>query len=351
MADTPLPPDRETLTQSLQATGLPAAIVAHLAAQARPAVLMPTTAGDEHAIPAGASKLGGRPDLPQGMAWPLRPPYPDADRRAQYYNRKADDLLANPPSWARTKGVEWFSNEHRAKARAVATDFPLAFLGQFNLAELAQAPGFDPVFPTGGRLLVFFDYWIEPGEFTHEAAVGWRVIWDPSPVAELVRAPVPKALLAISNDEWSCVFPPAPVTTPRSVITPMPFNDKGWDAFPFEDNAEFVAYDEWFCAFGTPDEKNRDNHQLGGFPQPLQNGLQARSQLAANGLNCGGGAVWNTAQAKALLESAAQWRLVVQIGADPHTRFPDVGAYYVMMREADIVARRFDQARVVYQCG
>ncbi|WP_167400838.1 DUF1963 domain-containing protein [Komagataeibacter sucrofermentans] len=47
-----------------------------------------------------------------------------------------------------------------------------------------------------------------------------------------------------------------------------------------------------------------------------------------------------------------QWRrIVVQIGADPHTRFPDVGAYYVMMREADIMARRFDRARVVYQCG
>lgn len=349
MADTPLPPDRETLTHTLQATGLPAAIVAHLTAQARPAVLMPTTAGDEDAIPAGASKLGGRPDLPQGMAWPLRPPYPDADRRAQYYNRKADDLLANPPSWARTKGVEWFSNEHRAKAQAVAKDFPLAFFGQFNLAELAQAPGFDPVFPTEGRLLVFYDYWIEPEEFTPEAAVGWRVIWDPSPVAELVRAPVPQALLAISNDEWSCVFPPAPVTTQHSVITPMPFNDKGWDAFPLEDNAEFTAYDAWFCAFGTPDEKNRDNHQFGGFPQPLQNGLQARSQLAANGLNCGGN-IWHTAQAKALLESAAQWRLVVQIGADPHARFADVGAYYVMMREADIVARRFDQARVVYQC-
>ncbi|WP_416172428.1 hypothetical protein [Achromobacter ruhlandii] len=41
---------------------------------------------------------------------------------------------------------------------------------------------------------------------------------------------------------------------------------------------------------------------------------------------------------------------MLQIGADPHAGIPQPGAYYVLMREQDIAARRFDLARVTYQC-
>lgn len=46
----------------------------------------------------------------------------------------------------------------------------------------------------------------------------------------------------------------------------------------------------------------------------------------------------------------AQVELVLQIGVDRHAGIPQPGAYYVIMRKQDIAARRFDRARVTYQC-
>jgi uncharacterized protein YwqG len=352
MSIEPLPVDRDDLVLSLSESGLSDDIVSRLAAQARPAVLLVTSETDEDELPLGASKIGGRPDLPSGMAWPVRPPYPDASRRAERHRRRAERLLGEsrkPRSWMSPQQGDRFSRELEARANAVEAPFPLSFFGQFDLSEFAREEAFDPTLPAEGRLLLFYDFWEMPEEFVPEAAVGWRLIWDQTPVSELVRAPVPTELLSISNDEWCCVFRAAKIST-RSVITPIPPSDKSWDAFPLGDDDALETYDEWLEQFGTPDRDGRDNHQLGGFPQPLQNGLQARAQLAANGLNCGSSQVWQTDAAKELMESAQEWRLVLQIGADRHAGIKPPGAYYVIMRQQDIAARRFDLARVTYQC-
>ena len=64
---TPFPASLDALRQSLAETELSDAVVAHLVAQARPALVLATSAADEAAIPLGATKIGGSPDLP-GMA-------------------------------------------------------------------------------------------------------------------------------------------------------------------------------------------------------------------------------------------------------------------------------------------
>ncbi|WP_170921190.1 YwqG family protein [Enhydrobacter aerosaccus] len=327
-------------------------IISLLAAQARPAILLRTTQSEEDLISLGASKIGGRPDLPRGAAWPIRPAYPDADKRAARHRKEAARLLADsikPHSRMTPEQAQRFSLARRARADAVETEFPLAFFGQFDLSELSREKGFDATFPSDGRLLLFYDLLEQPEEFSPEASVGWRMLWDTTPVSALVRAPIPDALSSISDDDWSCVFRAAQVST-ETVLTPIPPNDKSWNAFPLDDDYALEEYQEWLSQFGTPDMSGRDNHQFGGFPQTLQNGLQARCQLAANGLNCGGLDVWKTEAAKELLKSAKDWRLVLQIGVDRHAGISQPGAYYVTMREQDIAARRFDRARVTYQC-
>jgi hypothetical protein len=54
--------------------------------------------------------------------------------------------------------------------------------------------------------------------------------------------------------------------------------------------------------------------------------------------------------AKQQLKGAKDWRLLLQVGADENAGMTRPGAYYVVLREHDIAARRFDEARVVYQC-
>lgn len=348
----PLPRTREEFRSSLSASGLPRPVVDRLTAQARPALLLTTEAAEEAAIAPGACKLGGCPDLPAGVGWPMRTPYADAARRAGLHRGAAERLLADakrPGSWISPEGAQSFHREYMAKADAVESAFPLSFIGQLDLAALAREEGFDPVFPTEGRLLLFYDFWERPEEFVPESFAGWQLLWDRSPVAGLVRTEVPTALLAIASDETTCVFRPARIVA-RTVVTPMPVNDRNWDAFPLEDAALLEAYDEWLQRFGTPDDPEADNHQLGGFPRPLQNGLQGRNQLAANGLNCGNSEVWTTDAAKRLLESAKDWQLVLQFGVDKNAGIPTPGACYAMMRAQDVAARRFDLARVTYQC-
>jgi uncharacterized protein YwqG len=352
MAATPLPENRDALFRSLSDTDLDPDIVSKLAAQARPAILLVTAESDENAIPLGASKIGGCPDLPRDLPWPVRPPYPDADKRAARHRKEARRLLEDsrkPRSWMTAEQGERYSRALNVRADATQCEFPLAFLGQVNLAELADESGFDTAFPSEGRLLLFYDFQEMPEEYSPEASVGWRLVWDTTPVSELVRVPVPAALSSISDDEWSCVFRAARISM-QTVVTPIQPNDKSWDAFSLDDDEELEIYQEWLSEFGTPDMNGRDNHQFGGFPQTLQNGLQARAQLAANGLYCGSSEVWETDAAKQLLKSAGDWRLVLQIGVDRHAGIPQPSAYYVIMREQDIAARRFDRARVTCQC-
>lgn len=64
----PLPRTRDELLRSLREADLPEETVLHLAAQARPALLLTTASADAEACPIGASRLGGAPDLPAGTA-------------------------------------------------------------------------------------------------------------------------------------------------------------------------------------------------------------------------------------------------------------------------------------------
>lgn len=348
----PLPHTRDELLRSLRATDLPEETVLHLAAQARPALLLTTAPADVAACPVGASRLGGAPDLPIGAVWPERPPYPDAARRATAHRREAERFLEaskKPNAWMTPEQGEAFSRICLARADAMGRPFPLTFFGQFDLAALSQVEGFDPLLPAEGRLLVFYDLWETPEGYVPEAAAGWQVIWDRTPVGSLARATIPEALAAIADDEWTAVFKPALVSA-TPVVTPIPPNDKGWNAFDLDDQDAYEIYQAWLSEFGVPDEMDGDNHQLGGYPRTLQNGLQVRSQLAANGIDCGHSDVWDTPAAKALLPGARSWRLVLQIGVDRHAGMAGPGAYYVVMREDDMAARRFELARVVYQC-
>ena len=196
---------------------------------------------------------------------------------------------------------------------------------------------------------MFYDFLEQAEAFSPAASVGWRVLWDATPAAALVRASVPQALSSISDEEWTCVFRAAPASA-QTVYTPIQTDDASWDAFDLDDEESCDAYEDWLEQFGTPDNADRDNHQLGGFPQTIQRGMQETCQLVANGLYCGTSEVWQTEQARKLMASAHEWRLVLQIGADPNAGIPQPGAYYVTMREEDIAARRFDRARLTYQC-
>ena len=212
--------------------------------------------------------------------------------------------------------------------------------------------------PAAGRLLFFFDFWGCPAEFLPGSRVGWRLIWDTSPVSELERRLQPAELLAISSDTWTTVFGSARITT-RSVVTPIPYSAVGFDALNIVDDTLNIIdtetirnYVNWCEEFGLPDSPHDGAHRLGGWPTPLQNGWEGRPQLAFNGIECGRSEAYETPEAVELLKTKGDWQLVLQIGCDDVLGLlpRGSGCMLVMMRMQDIRDRAFDRAWAVYQC-
>lgn len=122
-------------------------------------VLRPT---DEDALPVGASKFGGAPDLPPGFEWPVWQGYPESDR-PRY-----------PPGE--------FSRD----------DGPMCFLAQFRLADLA-AYDLRGALPASGVLYFFCAIWKQALGAYPEDRDCWKVVHydgDPSKLTRRVSPPL-----------------------------------------------------------------------------------------------------------------------------------------------------------------
>ena len=273
------------------------------------------------------------------MAWPTRPAYPDAAQRAQGHRHNADRTLADSKkkgSWMTPAQGKLFSEEYRRRADAVETAFPLSFLGQFNLAELSAHAGFDAA-AGEGRLLVFYDFLNRPKASRPLPRWGGACCGTPRRRPRwCARRCRKRCRRSPMRNGPACSARRRPRPRP---FTPIQTDDASWDAFDLDDEESCDAYEDWLEQFGTPDSDDRDNHQLGGFPQTIQSGMQETCQLVANGLYCGNSEVWQTEQARKLMASAQEWRLVLQIGARIRMQHSAPGAYYVTMRE-EVTSRR-----------
>ena len=330
----------------LLAQGLPGPLVPKIVDRAQSALILSGPECADDAIPFGASKTGGLPDLPPGVAWPHRPPYANAEEMAARHRSAAARTIrqaAEPGFWATADQARSFAAEDLARADATGRPFPLAFMAQLDLAALANEPGFDRTLPDHGRLLVFYDWWLNPAPFEPRSSAGWQVLWDTSPVADLARHAAPEALAAVCNEDWTTIFPATRLAAETVLaFTPPP----GWDVAQIDAGADGSLLRSVLDRLADMEGREDVPHQLAGWPHTLQHGLQRECQLAANGVYCGLSDNYKTPEAVALLPAAGQWRLVLQLGEE----LLGNGALYVMMREADVRDRAFGRAWVVYQC-
>lgn len=157
------------LRARLAANGL-ARVADDLLALAQPAIRLDLTRmADEAAIPLGASKVGGEPDLPTGTPWPA-----------------ADDGL------------------------------PLPFIAQIRLADIAS---YDPEGDLPHEGFLSFFYAIndaEGGLRIIDDPSAWRVIWTRDEAAPLARIAPPTAL----SDAPDAHFPACSVAFARRLTLP-----------------------------------------------------------------------------------------------------------------------------------
>lgn len=244
----------------------------------------------------GVSKTGGLPDVPAEFKWPKR---------------------------GRT---------------------PLAFVAQFNLAELA-ANDQTKTLPKSGFLWFFYDLEEQPWGFDPKDSDGWGVIYADVAAAALKRTKFPKGL----DEEW--LLPESKLNFGTAQTFPAAASDSV-QALKLSAK-EAKSYQDCLKQSAAADDEENPQHQLLGWPAPLQSAdMEGECQLAANGINCGEEVDEKNPKVKALRAGAKDWKLLLQLDSDTDAglSWGDGGRLYFWIRQQDLTARRFDRCWAILQC-
>jgi uncharacterized protein YwqG len=226
---------------------------------------------------------------------------------------------------------------------------PLSFVGQLDLRELrAAAGGADLGLPGDGILSLFYDVEEQPWGYDPAHASGFALVYAPDPaVAEDVEIPDG----AIPFDEEPLVASaglslPWPGDLAHAALALDDVHLKEGAARAYRDFAERFAMAQ---GHGIPGLRQ----QVGGHPQWLQRDGRVTAELASSGVHAGGDPrTWRSADLRRAEQEAAGWRLLWQLKPeDDRFTWVDLGTLYVLIRDEDLRAARFDRAWVVFQSG
>jgi len=278
------------LREILATAGFPS-VVDRVVAAAKPALGFTAVPLDGEAVPIGASRIGGLPDLSSRQNWP-------------------------------EKGGA-----------------PLAFLAQLDLSDLASFECCADL-PTVGLLSFFYDQEQQAWGFDPEDRGSWSVQYE-ADRESLVRTPARAGLTQVF---------PSRVLTFRPKVTIPP-----WDSEDFRSvGLSQEESDAYFDALDEIDEYTDESgeHQVFGHPIQIQGDMSLECQLVANGIYCGDSSGYNSEKAKLLKSGWKEWQLLLQLDSDDSVEmmWGDLGTLYFWIREADLRAGRFGETWMILQC-
>jgi hypothetical protein len=319
-----------------------------IAATLRPVVLFLREQVPDASLPVGASKIGGDPDLPDDFDWPERPPPPDALRRAQAIERRGINSARMLQNMLPPERIEQIIDKHRGKAAVLHITMPLAFVGQLDLGALAREASFPEDFPRTGLLSIFSD----------ATSPALAVHWHDRPASALSRRDWPQDLVDYSDR--------------YNERADWPDDQGKWYK---NENAErlrplsaFAVPHHWKSAFARSSPTGRrirdwfdDVHRAHGF-FPTAEMIDGGPSTANFGDRLGGWPADIQGHAESEVDGdpvttpgMTPWRQVFSWGAERYQSTRSIateagdGARYVLIREADLRARRFDRVKGSYQ--
>lgn len=292
-----------------------------LARMARPSAYLAGRTGES--IPRVSSRLGGVPDLPPGIDWPMRPP-----------------LLSKPPEATGKNPMRWNTED----AAFLLTEQPLSFVAQANLRDVAEAIPDELGLPGDGMLYFFYDCLYQGWGFDPADAPGFKVIYAPS--AKGLVAPAPPAL-----SHGFQIFDPVELIPVRG-FDPLPGQSIHFDRFGFDYDTRRRYQDalwEIEKSFKYPDGSG---HKLCGWASPVQNSMEEDCALVTEGIYLGVDA-YRTPKALEILARPNDWILLLQIHSDDDANmmWGDCGKLYVWIRKEDLRSLNFDKVWTVLQCS
>lgn len=246
-------------------------------------------------IKIGESKIGGVPDLPDGVSWPI-----------------------------------WNGN-------------PLAFICQINLKRVKPFDE-EKFLPPQGMLYFFYEASKQPWGFDPLDKGSTKVIYYNGDYSTLSRSIEPDNL-STENRFQSCIL-----SFNREVTMPS------WESYFIKmlelNQKESDIYSDYQF---KSQEANEDEqiYRLLGHADSIQGDMQLECQLVTNGLYCGDSTGYNDEKRKVLEPDALNWRLLLQIDSNDEIgmSWGDLGRIYFWIREEDLLNRNFDNVWTILQCG
>lgn len=256
-------------------------------------------------LPLGASRMGGVPDMPESMPWPV-------------WNIPEDST-------------------YRLNSSLSQGSVPLDLIAQINLRDLTGFIGAEDL-PDRGWLYFFYATESQVWGFDPKDKGSSRVLYYNGPLDSLKRRIPPR----IAEEEYfSCLLHFCEDWT-----LPNDFNPHG-KPLSIEESDNYSEMLEELSG-GT-----EVRHRLLGFPWLIQNEMELECQLVSNGIYCGNSSGYQSEEAKALAEGAADWRLLMQIDSDednPGWMWGDGGSIYFWIKDQDLQAKNFENTWLILQC-
>lgn len=281
-------------TQALSRSSLPHKDI--LSKLPRQAINLLSERATDEELSAGASKLGGFPDLPPGFQWP-------------YWQGK-----------------------------------PQSFIAQINLSELPRIEQRD-LLPDRGLMLFFYDSERLISGIYQSEKDGFAVFHITDPVLKILPNELPEDLEQIS------IYDAAKLDFTLGMTEP------GWE-HPILERIG-LTFEECLM-YGDVVNKERQlrnstfrrtHHQILGYPNPIQTPVAWDCERARHDY-------WKLSKEKQraidskIRQGVDDWELLLQVDEDQNARmeWPLSGRIYYMIRRQGLGNRRFDLAWFILQC-
>lgn len=316
--------------------------------------LVPTigfvVADEQKNAPLGATRIGGTPDLPAGVEWPLRPVPPDIEAIADAGGSNHGDHI-------------------RAH---LSRELPFDFTAQIDLAEAAKLGAIAKTLPDEGRLLLFCDVTVIPWRSGSESC---RVIWDRSPVSALVRITRPQAMIDLAE---KCVIEWNEMAKKEDYLQPITIEETPYwgparamhlaarlqlpdrHSVAAQNNGAFTAaladedieeaYCNLFGEYWAKDVTEPIRQQLLGSPITEQRDPCYDAVVVADyGVQHLDSDTYRAAWPK-IKVAAADWQLLFQLDLKDYLQQKlTEGTVYFVIRKADLADRDFGKVVAIYQ--
>lgn len=202
----------------------------------------------------------------------------------------------------------------------------LSFIACIDCAELPRSSELDWM-PRDGLLLFFYDMMEQPWGFDPKDKGGFATLYLPSaaprtpntaapPSGLPANATIPKHFLKFTSNS----LPPSWET---EELAALGLTDEEMDSFMEQRSALYG---------------DQPHHQMGGYPDPIQNPeMDEECQLVTHGLYCGDATGYQDPRAAELKKGASEWSLLFQMDSDDelNVMWGDAGMIYFWIRRED----------------